>query len=105
MTLASRCVPIFVAPFAVVLMTQPAACQTETVLKNFNNVSDGGSPAKPAAGWSATRNLPPCIRIHYSARDVCPRDEAVCASGRRTEYREQLLPAPGMNGQAGSSTS
>jgi len=44
MTLASRCVPIFVAAFAVLVMT-PAACQTETVLKNFSNASDGGSPA------------------------------------------------------------
>jgi uncharacterized repeat protein (TIGR03803 family) len=41
---SSRCVPILFTAFILLLLPQRAACQTETVLHNFNNGRNGGSP-------------------------------------------------------------
>jgi hypothetical protein len=44
MSFSSRWVPILFTAFILLLLPQPAACQTETVLLNFNDGRNGGSP-------------------------------------------------------------
>lgn len=78
--------------------------ESETVLRMAFS-----SPRRTTLVSSATRKVPKksagALESTSSVRNVCLWYEAVCASGRRREYREQSLPAPARNVRAGPSIS